>query len=107
MGKSKFGTMTELGEVADGDAVDVSNLEKLGVNVAGTFVGTWVLEQSFDAGVTWAQAPANAAGVTATGTAPKAYNFDVVPQQIRVNCTAWTSGAINPSYAGKDEDRLG
>lgn len=69
------------------------------VAVWGTFVGTTLLERSFDGGTTWFQA-VNECGNGATegsftATASSMFGEPERGVLYRFNCTAYTSGTIN------------
>jgi hypothetical protein len=99
--------------LGDMDAVEVSpnvgNVESLEAVVAvaaGTFVATYSIEGSID-GTTWA-AVSDIHGNSLAGlTAPTARQLPVGYKQIRMNCTAYTSGTITGSVGGLDADVRG
>ncbi len=102
MGRGRFAAMDDLAAVAATAGLDISELESASVSVGGTFVGTYSIELSFDAGATWVPHP------DATGlTAPKIQALGMRAQQVRVNCTAYTSGTLECDMGGTDEDRKG
>ena len=102
MGKARFVNLGDLASTTNTTAVDVSELESVAVAVGGTFVGTFSIEVSFDEGVTFIP---HASG---TGkTAPFVLDLGMRVQQVRVDCTAYTSGTMNCGLSGTDEDRKG
>jgi len=84
------------------DAIDVSGMEHFAVTVGGTFVGTYSVEVSQD-GTTFVAHP------DATDkTAPFVLAVSDNPyKEVRVNCTAHTSGTLKNLLGGRDEDRAG
>lgn len=67
------------------------------VTVYGTFVGTVVLERSFDAGVTYVAVLRPAGSTAVSYTAPSS---EVIPEPEktilhRLRCSAYTSGTIS------------
>ena len=100
-GKPEFFDLGDLTGTGATTAIDVSHLENLGMMVGGTFVGTYEMQASFDGGATFVALPSGG------GTAPKTIAVGIAVQQIRVECTAFTSGTLKNSAAGKDEDRKG
>lgn len=97
-GKLVEGALGSHAAVEADAAVNVSDLLDLQVTYSGTFVGTWILEVSFDQGTTWAQFD--------TGTAAKL--TAVLPRcgRIRSRCSAYTSGTIVANYSGTDPNRV-
>ncbi len=101
MSKKRFGSFTDLGSATESDPVDVSDLEAIYVVGYGTFVGTWELQFSMD-GVSFNTHP------TITGkTAAFSGAVGFLCKQVRIACTAWTSGTIESDYSGKDDNLLG
>lgn len=70
--------------VETGQVMDVSDAEEVGYLVGGTFVGTILIEVSFDSGTTWVE--------YASLTAPAIAAITVPVQQVRARCSAYTSG---------------
>lgn len=102
MGRPRFEALDDLGAVAATAGVDMSALEDAAVMVGGTFVGTYSVELSFDNGATWVPHPDH------TGeTAPKVCVIGMRAQQVRVNCTAYTSGTLESNLGGTDDDLKG
>lgn len=65
-------------------------------SISGTFVGTVVLEKSFDGGTTWLQAY-DSTGTAISYTAPKNIILEEPEAGVlyRVRCSAYTSGTIS------------
>jgi hypothetical protein len=61
----------------------------------GTFVGTVIVDRSFDGGTTWL--PLTALGTSISFTAPCSEVFEEPEDGViyRVRCSAYTSGTIN------------
>lgn len=95
-GRYKGAANADLTAVANGVAFDVSSLVDVTVAVGGTFVGTWSLKISFD-GTTFFQFATNT--TAANTTLPRC-------AKARVDCTAFTSGAISSGYGGSDITRM-
>lgn len=84
---------------ATGQSQGLQVADHYNVTVWGTFVGTVVLERSFDGGVTYQPLTRDLAGAIAALTAP----FSMIafePERVsnvktRLNCTAYVSGTIN------------
>lgn len=106
MGKPNFFSLLaaddglDIDEVEVTSAIDVSHLETYSMLLGGTFVGTVSFEVSFDDGVTWVPHP-NATGKTVPGVF---LSGGIRVNQIRGNCTAYTSGAPKIQVSGTDED---
>jgi hypothetical protein len=66
------------------------------ISVWGTFVGTAVIQRSFDGGTTWISLT-DVAGTANAYTAPFSLMADEpeIGVAYRINCTAYTSGTIN------------
>lgn len=66
-------------------------------DVAGTFVGTVVIERSFDSGTTWSVVSRDTAGNQCAYTAPASFSLMELESsvQYRTRCSAYTSGTIN------------
>lgn len=99
MAKHEGNAFTALGSVTVTPAFDVRHLEELVVQISGTFVGTAQIEISQD-GTNFAQFGANQ-------TAPAVVQITVPCQQVRVRCSAFTSGSIVSTYGGRDNNRRG
>lgn len=103
MGKPNFLDLGSLTGTGAGTAFDISHLESIACLIGGTFVGTVDIEVSFDAGTTFVALPSPLGGATA----PVVGDVGVRAQQIRANCTAFTSGTIEVKAAGEDADVRG
>lgn len=103
MAKPVFMDLGSLTSVVAGSAFDVSHLEEVAAMIGGTFVGTCSIEASFDAGANWVAVP----GVLDGATTPQALAIPFRCQQIRMNCTAFTSGTIEGKASGSDTDVKG
>lgn len=79
-----------------GNEVDVSDLSNVVVTYLGTWVGTVAVQISQD-GVYWTT-PTNMTPANAIGH----YDVPVGVRFVRVNCTAYTSGAIQASLTGEE-----
>lgn len=95
MSKPDFGSVatgTWATSTATSAAVDVSHLRDLKVMLGGTFVGTWVVDISWDGTtfVPW-EAGRTTPGVYTTIPACKAF---------KMRCSAFTSGTAVVGYAG-------
>ena len=101
MGKPAFMDLGSLTGTGAGTAFDVSHLESINCLIGGTFVGTVAIEVSFDAGANFVPLPSP----LAAATAPVVSAVGVRCQQIRANCTAFTSGTIEVKASGEDEDQ--
>lgn len=73
-----------------------THLTKFNWSIWGTFVGTVVLEKSFDNGTTWIQAFDQNGNALST-TAPKTIIVEEPEDGVlyRARCSAFTSGTIN------------
>lgn len=72
--------------VETGAVVDVNGFDlPVGILISGTFVATLKVEVSHDA-VNWAQFGADV-------TAPTTVKIDIPVKQVRIRCSAYTSGA--------------
>lgn len=102
MAKPNFQQFADLAAVDTTAALSVAHLEEAAVLIGGTFTATVSLEVSFDGGATWVPHP------DATGlTAPKVVPLGMRAQQVRLNCTNYTSGTILGRLSGSDEDLRG
>ena len=85
---------------ATGASPAANNIELAGIahlTLSGTFVGTVVLERSFDGGTTWFPAFHTNGGAAISFTAPVCMPIacgDELGVLHRLNCTAYTSGTI-------------
>jgi hypothetical protein len=70
---------------------------KFNASIQGTFVGTVVIQRSYDNGSTWETVSKDASGSDASFTAPCSIVVEESEAgvQYRWNCTAYTSGTIN------------
>lgn len=96
MGKFFSKPLGDLTATGAGSAVDVSHLEEVSFLVGGTFVGTYDVEVSFDGSV-WVPHPDHNGE-----TAPKAGDVAIPIKQVRINCTAFTSGTLECHVSGRD-----
>jgi hypothetical protein len=102
MGRPKFADLGDLGSVAATPAASIGSLESAAVLVGGTFVGTYSVNVSFDAGATFVPHPDH------TGlTAPKVCVLGMRVDAVQVDCTAYTSGTLENKLGGSDDDRVG
>jgi hypothetical protein len=74
-----------------------NNEQQFNVSVFGTFVGTVVLERSFDQGTNWIPVLRYCTGTAVSYTAPSS---ETLPEpeggvQHRLRCSAFTSGTIS------------
>lgn len=83
--------------VGNGGAKQVLAGDKFSYLVEGTFVGTWVLQQSVDQGQTWQQLATGAATQTVTEVKPDTAGRPSV--LVRFICSAFTSGTIETNLA--------
>jgi hypothetical protein len=83
--------------VETGQVVDIAHAETAGVFVGGTFVGTILIEVSFD-GTNWA--------TYATHTAAGTTLIAIPVKQVRARCSAYTSGLAVAYCSVKDTNRL-
>lgn len=67
------------------------------VSIWGTFVGTVVLERSFDSGTTWIPRNYDYSGTAVSFTAPASIEMHEheLGVLVRVRCSAYTSGTVN------------
>jgi hypothetical protein len=92
------GSLTGVGTSGSGSPEEIFSVDgaaPFNFSLWGSFVGTVVLERSFDQGMTWL--PLTALGSAISFTAPCSETFEE-PEfgvQYRVHCTAYTSGTIN------------
>lgn len=91
-------TLTIPGSVSAGTAVDVSDLVSAVAGIAGTFVATFELMVSFD-GVTFSPYGTNL-------TAPGTWAIPDAAKMVRIDCTAYTSGAATGGLGGVKAARL-
>lgn len=99
MGRLQQGLLATLDAVEAGAAVNIEQLEEVYVHVSGTFVGTVLVEVSFDGGTTWAQFDST--------TAPKLTAKLPPCGHVRARCSAYTSGTAVVNYGGKDAEVRG
>jgi hypothetical protein len=105
--RNVFKSLGTVDDVENGNAVEISGLKAGTVNVlvdvstSPAWNGTWVLQISAD-GVYWAQAPTTAGGVTATGTASKAYHLEGAAKQIRLIGTVHVAGSAVAALSGEE-----
>ena len=92
---SRFINLGSLTSQTAGTAVDISELDSVGVAVGGTFNATYSVEVSFD-GSTFVAHP-DFAGLTAA----KSGALGFVAKQVRLNVTAYTSGTVTGGGGGK------
>jgi hypothetical protein len=85
----------DIEEVLEGDPVDISNVDDVGVLVEITDTATASVELSFDGGTTWVAHP-DFDGITASKSGP----LGMRAQQMRLNVTAHTGGSVNGRAAG-------
>lgn len=73
------------------------NPEKVNVSVSGTFVGTAVLERSFDAGTTYIPVLRPGGNTAVSYTAPSSEVLEEPEKGVlwRLRCSAYTSGTID------------
>ena len=78
-------------------AQDLKHVVGFNVSVWGTFVGTAVLERSFDAGTTWIPVLRPGGNTAVSYTAPSSEVLYEPEDSVmyRLRCSAWTSGTIN------------
>lgn len=101
MSKPAFLPLADLTGTGQTAAVEIAHLEEAAIVVGGTFVGTFELEVSPD-GTMWVP------HATITGkTAPFAGEIGYRCKQVRLSCTAHTSGTIESFVAGSDTDLEG
>jgi len=89
-----------ISSATSGDSLQVSG--NYNIQLSGTFVGTFVLERSFDNGLNWAAISKNTDGAAASYTAPVSLSVfepksgPATPAEpnvlVRWRCTAYTSG---------------
>lgn len=87
-------------------AASVEALDVVCVAVTGTFTATYSIEGSID-GTNFAAASDIHGNSLAGLTAPTAVQMPAGYKQLRVNCTAFTSGTIESDVGGKDDDLRG
>lgn len=102
MSKPVFMDLGSLVATGQGTVHDISHLEEVAAMIGGTFVGTASIEVNFDA-ATWIPVP----GVLSGATTPQMLAIPVRARQIRLNCTAYTSGTIEGKASGSDTDVKG
>jgi hypothetical protein len=93
------GALGSLTSTTSTAGTNIADLEDVRVHVAGTFVGTWFVDVSFDGGTTWIAFD--------TDTAPKLTAQLPPAGMVRGRCSAYTSGTILFNFGGRDTDRLG
>jgi len=101
MSLANFQTVTALTAISISDPIDVSHLESWDALLGGTFVGTASIEVSFD-GVAFVAHPDGAAK-----SAPIIVPGGMRAKQVRLNCTAFTSGSLEFHVSGSDTDNRG
>lgn len=79
---------------ATGSGASSSFFGDFNITVSGTFVGTLLVERSFDAGVTWNALTTDFAGTSAQITAPASVVAFEPENSVyyRLRCSAYTSG---------------
>lgn len=92
MAKNVTGTFTG---TANGNAFTPGGC--FNVSVYGTFVGTVVLERSFDAGTTWVPVLRPSTGTAVSYTAPSSEVLGEPEKAAshRLRCSAYTSGTVS------------
>lgn len=78
-------------------AVDLKHVVGFNVSVYGTFVGTAVLEKTYDAGVNWIPVLRPGGNTAVSYTTPSTEVLYEPEDSVayRLRCSAWTSGTIN------------
>lgn len=103
MSKHQSGDIGGLTGTGVGSAVNVEALEDIVAVVGGTFVGTYSIEGSMD-GTTF-YALTDVFGNSLAGlTAGVAAQLPAGLKEVRLNCTAFTSGSIDGAVGGLDRD---
>jgi hypothetical protein len=86
--------------------IDATDIQSVSVQIAGTWVGTLVLEQSND-NVNWvAKSLVSATGADQSTIASAAQGIwagDISARYLRVRASAWTSGSVNVTVYGISE----
>jgi len=100
MSKQRSVALGALTAIAVGTGKDISDGETADVWVSGTFVGTVLVQASPD-GTNWVTV-ANGS-LTAPGVVP----IPTSAKQVRINCTAYTSGTITGTAALRDAELRG
>jgi hypothetical protein len=94
MSRKEFIAFTDMDDVEVTTAVEVSHLDDVAVVVGGTFSATWKLQVSPD-GTLWVD------HATITGkTAAFAGTVGYPVKQVRLSCTAFSSGTIEGFATG-------
>jgi hypothetical protein len=90
-------TVVSASFTATGQSASANFYGPFNVALWGTFVGTVQLQRSFDGGVTWLPASFDGQGDIASYTVPTSFVVNEPEHGVlyRLNCTAFTSGAIN------------
>lgn len=102
MALQRYLTQGSLGSVSVGTTQNVDDIDEIGLQITGSFVGTIIFQASLD-GVNWQN---QIAGVAANSTARTTgvisatsiglWQFDVsCYTHFRVNMSAWTSGTAS------------
>jgi hypothetical protein len=99
MPKQRVTALGDLVGVATTPAVDISANEESDLYINGTWVGTVQPEVSADG--------TNFNAVGSALTAPAIVALPKTAKQVRLDCTAFTSGTIESQVGGRDDDRLG
>lgn len=103
MGKQRSIALDDLTATGATAGVSVKDFESLIIVVGGTFVGTYTIEGSMD-GTNFA-ALTDTYGTSLAGlTAARAAQLPAGLTQVRVDCTAYTSGTIESDAGGIDAD---
>lgn len=78
-----------------GNATKITDLDEVFAMISGTFVGTMVIEVSFDGGTSWVQFD--------SATAPKLTAVLPPCNFVRARCSAFTSGTIVVNFSGRNK----
>lgn len=87
---------------AIGNGTAGSFIGNFNVSLWGTFVGTAILERSFDGGTTFLPVSKDLGGTANSFTAPMTIAISEPEPGVlyRFRCSAWTSGTINYRLSG-------
>jgi len=80
-----------------GNSASYRAVQNFNVSIWGTFVGTVLVQRSFDAGTTWLTVSLDSAGTPASFTSPVTVaGYEPESEVVyRISCTVYSSGTIN------------
>jgi hypothetical protein len=102
MSKHYANALGQVGAVETGTSANCENLDPVCINVYGTFVGTYTIEGSVD-GTNFSPLLDIFGNSLAGLTAPTWAQLPAGLKSVRLDMTAWTSGAADANVGGMDK----